>query len=65
MRRRSRTFHPRRSVCQAHAALDKLVDAACQTKLYSDGLNNFKAAYTKTAVGIEACVIILEAIHSE
>ena len=43
-------------------ALDDLVDAACQTKLYSHGLTNYKAAYTKTAVGIEACVIILEAI---
>ena len=43
-------------------ALDELVEAACKTKLYSHGLNNYKEAYTKTALGLEACVIILEAI---
>ena len=43
-------------------ALDYLVEEACKTALYPSGLKTFKETRTRTMCGMEAVIIILEAI---
>jgi hypothetical protein len=43
-------------------ALDEIVKNACKTKLYPGGLQTFKETHTCSTCGMEAAIIILEAI---